>query len=310
MAAGRPGTGGRRAWAAAVAPAMFLATLFAALTSSAVRAAPPRVVATLAPVHSLVAQVMEGIGRPLLLLAGAGSPHGTTLRPSQMRALRRADIVFWVGAGFETFLARPLEAMANTSRIVTLTEYPGMDLIPARPGLGREGNDAHIWLDPANAIRILGAAETALVAADGANAWRYRANGKRALARLTALDRELGTMLTAVQGIPYVVFHDAYRYFERRYRLSPVARIAVAPGRSPGAGRLTRIRRDIAAGRIVCVFTEPQFPPKLATMLVAGTGARLGVLDPLGTGLPPGAAQYTGLMRNLARALVDCLTPG
>ena len=308
MATGRAGAGGRRAWVA-VAPAMFLATVFATLTPSAARPPPPRVVATLAPVHSLVAQVMEGVGRPLLLLAGAASPHGTTLRPSQMRALRRADIVFWVGAGFETFLARPLESMAGTSRIVTLTEHLGMDLIPARPGRGQAESDAHIWLDPANAIRILGAAEAALAAADGANAWRYRANGKRASGRLRALDRKLGAMLKAVQGIPYVVFHDAYRYFERRYRLSPVARIAVVPGRAPGAGRLRRIRRNIAAGRIGCVFTEPQFPPRLAAMLITGTGARLGVLDPLGTGLPPGAAQYAGLMRNLARALVDCLSP-
>jgi zinc transport system substrate-binding protein len=274
--------------------------------AQAVRASPPRVVATVAPVHSLVAQIMEGIGRPLLLLPSGASPHGTALRLSQMRALRRADIVFWIGAGFETFLAAPLEAMAGDSRIVTLIEQPGMAPGPARR---RAGSDPHIWLDPENGIRILRAAEAALTAADPANASRYGANLSRAAARLASLDRELADVLKRVEGIPYVVFHDAYGYFERRYRLSPVAHITVAPHRPPGAARLRRIRRTIASGRAGCVFTEPQFPPKLAAMLVAGTEARRGVLDPLGAGLPPGTAHYAALMRNLARALVRCLAP-
>ena len=324
MEAGRPEAGGRSALAAAVASAMFVATLFAALTSSVARTLPPRVVATIAPVHSLIAQVMEGIGRPLLLLPSGASPHGTVLRPSQMRALRRADIVFWIGAGFETFLAAPLKTMAEDLTIVTLIAQPGMTRIEASPGSApasepasepamsrrRAEADPHIWLDSVNAVRILRVAEAALTAADPANGSRYGANADRAAARLAILNGELAAMLKRVEGIPYVVFHDAYGYFERRYRLSPVGRVTIAPHRPPGAGRLRRIRRTIAAGRAICVFTEPQFPPKLAAMLVADTAARRGVLDPVGAGLPPGTAHYATLMRNLARALVRCLAPG
>ena len=73
-----------------------------------VAAAEIDVVASIKPVHSLVASVMEGVGEPILLVKGTGSEHSYSLRPSEARALEQAEVVFWVGETMETFLIKPL----------------------------------------------------------------------------------------------------------------------------------------------------------------------------------------------------------
>ena len=107
--------------AALCAPALLVPNL----TANSAQAA-PKVVASIKPVHGLVAGVMEGVGQPSLLVRGGGSPHSYSLRPSEARSLSEADLVFWVGDSLEGFLAKPLEALAGRARVVTLTEAPGI----------------------------------------------------------------------------------------------------------------------------------------------------------------------------------------
>src|ERR1700680_4979326 len=106
------------------------------------------------------------------------------------------------------------------------------------------------------------------------------------------LDSELAAKLAPVRSRPYIVFHDAFHYFELRYGLSPVGAVTVAADRPVGAGRIDAIRRKIASTNAICVFSTPQYPPKLIDTLTADTSARVGVLDDLGTDLPPGPTLY------------------
>ncbi len=272
-------------------------------SAAAPRAAAPLVVASIMPIHSLAAGVMGGVGAPRLLVVGGGSPHNARLKPSAARALARADIVFWAGPGLEAFLEKPLSTLAGRARIVELA---------AVSGLRRQANaDPHVWLDPANARAMVAAMTMALTETDPVNAPAYVANGARLAARLDALDRDLAAALAPVRAVPYVVFHDAYGHFERRYKLANAGAVTVRPGRPPGARRVRNIRNLLlaeAGGRGVrCLFAEPQFAPALAARLTEGTGVRLGVLDPLGVGLAPGPEAYFTLMRRLARAFVTCL---
>ncbi len=282
----------------------------------------PKVVVSIKPVHGLVAAVMEGLGAPLLLVEGAGSPHGFSLRPSQARALAEADVVFRVGPEMESFLDRPLRALAGTARVVDLAEDAGLLVLPRRAGgswdnhdpeghEGQNGGDPpwvpHVWLDPRNAQRIVAAAARVLSEADPGNAEAYAANGARAQARLARLDRALESRLAPLRGVPYVVFHDAYQYLEKRYALKPLGAITVSPERTPGARRLSEIRARIAALGARCVFGEPQFESALARTLLDGTPARFAELDPLGAAVPAGPDAYPALMEALAVALVACL---
>ena len=167
----------------------------------------------------------------------------------------------------------------------------------------------HVWLDPHNAKHIVAAAVSTLADVDPDNAAAYRRNGAAMLARLDALDAELRESLAPIKDVPYVVFHDAYPYVEARYGLNAVGSITVSPERTPGAKRLVEIRRKIRETKAACVFSEPQFEPALVSTVLTGTSAKTAVLDPLGADLPAGPEAYVQLVRNLAAALVDCLTP-
>ena len=125
---------------------------------------------------------------------------------------------------------------------------------------------------------------------------------------MRALEAELAETLAPVRATPYIVFHDAYQYFERRFGLGAVGSITISPERAPGAKRISEIRARLRDTGAVCVFAEPQFEPTLTRTVVEGTETRVAVLDPLGADLVPGAAAYGTLLRNLATSLRDCLT--
>jgi zinc transport system substrate-binding protein len=306
--------------------------------------AAPQVVASVKPLHGLVAAVMEGVAEPRLLI-GRGSPHGYSLRPSDARALRRAELVFWIGPGLEAVLEKPLRTLSAQATVVAMADLPGLRLLPRREGGAwdrdqhgpddpdghgpavetgpagtgpaetgpagaetvAESQNLHIWLDPDNGRVMVEAIAAALARADPPNAERYRRNGAGTLARIEALDRDLRQRLAPVADRAYVVFHDGYHYFERHYGLNAVGSITVSPERAPGARRLREIRARIAELGAVCVFSEPQFEPALVATVVEGTSARTGTLDPLGAEIAPGPRAYFELMDRLAESLQSCL---
>lgn len=297
------------------------------VASPAARAGPPRVLASIAPLHSLVAAVMNGVAQPALLLPAGASPHAYALRPSQMRDLEHAGLVIWVGELLEPYLAKALSSGANGQRSLAIMGAAGVRVLPARGGglLAAPGSvipvhtsthshgmhahgDPHLWLDPHNARAIVALVAAELAALDPGNASRYADNAMRTRARIDALQQEIAQRLSAVRGDPYVVFHDAYQGFEASFGLNPVAVVSVMPGRAPGARRLTEIRARIVASGARCVFSEPQFEPRLVGTIIEGTGARGGVLDPLGVSIAPGPDAWFELMRALAQGLHDCLS--
>jgi zinc transport system substrate-binding protein len=294
-----------------------IAALLFLLPGSALAA--PRVAASIPPVHALVAGVMEGVGTPTLLVPPTASAHSFALRPSEARMLAQADLVFWIGPAYETFLEKPLAALAQAGKLVRLQEAPGLTLLEARGGGAWEAHhdhgakpddhdvDGHLFLDIDNAKAMVAAIAAALASADAENAQRYRGNADALAQKLDALDGELRGTLAAVKGRPFIVFHDAYQYFDRRYELNAVGSITVSPDRQPGAARLQRLRKKIGELKAVRVFAEPQFEPTLMQTVVAGTKARTGVLDYLGAGIAPGPDHYAETMRALARSLTDCL---
>lgn len=283
-------------------------------------AAAPRVLATIKPVHSLAAGVMAGVARPALLIEGGASPHSYSLRPSDARKLADAQLIIRVGADFETFLNRPLSRIAGQARVLALDRLPGILLLPARrgglweePEHGHSTTDSHaednlhLWLDPDNARVIVAGIAAELTRLDPEHAGRYRANATALDRRLEHLDRELQRQLAPVANVPYFVFHDAFPYFERHYHLHPLGALTVSPDRPPGARRLVEIRDRIRQSGVRCVFSEPQFEPKLARLITEGTSARNGTLDPLGADLPPGPDAYFQLMTELGDHLAACL---
>lgn len=355
----------------------------------ALRAEAPNVVTDIAPVHGLVATVMEGVGTPTLLIPPGASPHSYALRPSDARGLAKADLVVWVGHGLTPWLEDPLGALAPDAAKLELLEAEGMRVLGFREGAGfdahdhdhgghddhedhedhaedahdqkddhdkdhahageheeghdhgeahaedkhdhdahteeehaehaekadhdehaaHEGGDPHIWLDPENGAVALAAIADTLMRLDPENAATYAANSKAAQARLAALRAEIDSMLAPARGQPFVVFHDAYHYFEARFDFEATAAVSTGDAATPGAARIAAVREHIAESGAVCAFAEPQMNTSLLETVVEGQKTRLGLLDPLGASLEPGPMLYENLLRAMAAEMGGCLSP-
>ncbi|AQS41540.1 MAG: Zinc ABC transporter periplasmic zinc-binding protein [Candidatus Tokpelaia hoelldobleri] len=280
--------------------------------------AAPVVAVSIKPLHSLAAAVMQGMGEPALIVEGTGSEHGYQLRPKDARLLAGADIVFWAGEEMEGFLVKPLESLAARARQVALSQAPGVQLLDMRADGDFETHthrethnhhkDLHFWLDPQNAKAAVAQIAAVLAQADPANAARYSHNARAYNARLDALTADIARELAPVRGRPFIVFHDAYQYFERRFDIMAAGSVTLDPEHGVGAKRLAQVRRKVKTAGPVCVFSEPQFEPRLVMTVIEGTEAQTGVLDPLGADIAAGAGQYPALVRNLAASLKNCLS--
>ena len=169
--------------------------------------------------------------------------------------------------------------------------------------------DMHIWLDPVNAGAMARAIAGALSKADPTNARTYAANTQALLRRLEEFTRQIAAEVAPVRGKPFIVFHDAYRYFEDRFGLTAAGSSVVSPDRSPGVRRISELRDKIRELGVTCVFAEPQFEPRLVDVIIEGTPARTGTVDPLGATIESGPELYFTLIRNMAASFKSCLAP-
>ena len=354
------------------------------------------VMVTIKPLHSLVSGVMGSTGQAGLIVDDAVSPHDFQLKPSQVKAVQDARVIFYIDNDFETFLRRAFDITSEDVRKVAVAGLDGLKTYSIREGGGWEGHahdhhghedehddhddhdkhghddhddhdkhdhdkhghddhddhdkhdhdkhahddhddhgkhdhdkhahedhdehdkhahedhedhetDLHLWLDPANAKVMVDHIAQELSAIYPENASVYTENASAYGKRLDALHTELQNSLSTVQDKPYVVFHDAYQYFEAAYGLNAVGSITFEPHESPSPSRLQEVSQRIKETGATCVFKEPQFSDRLVRVVVEGTSARSGTLDPLGAGLENGAELYVNLLQNLAGNLRTCL---
>ncbi len=300
----------------------------------------PSVATDIAPVHSLVARVMEGIGEPELIVQPGASPHEYSLRPSEAAALQKADMVFWIGEDLTPWMEDAVETLTVNAVVTALLDADGTTLFEFREGAlfeahdqddhdekdehGHDGHDEHAdheghddhahgehdphaWLSPQNASAWLNVIAAQLSAADPDNAGAYFANAAAARAEMETLSAEISAMLDPLRGGNFIVFHDAYQYFETDFDIPASGAISLGDASDPSPARIAEIQERILEQGIDCVLAEPQFNPGIVATVLDGTEAKTGVIDPLGAGLEPGAALYPQLIRNMAQTLAECL---
>lgn len=299
-----------------------IAAIVTGLSLQAASAAELRVVASVKPIHSLVAEVMKGVGEPTLIVQGASSPHTYAMRPSDAEALSKADIVFWGGHPLEHFLEKPLESLGAKAKTVALLDDPAIKTLAPREGGTFEADDdgdddhsgpgapvdPHFWLDPENGRAALRIIAQTLSKADPDHASAYAANAESADKTLAALEDSIATELAPLKDKPFIVFHDAYHYFEHRFGLRAAGSITVSPEVQPGAGRIAEIEDKVRSLGAVCIFSEPQFEPKIVDAVASGAKTFKGVLDPLGADIANGPDLYPTLLKGLADNLKTCLS--
>lgn len=288
--------------------------------------AAPKIIASIVPVHSIVANVMGDVGTPELLLSGKNSEHAANLSPQQLSDLGQADVVFMIGSGLEHKLGQVSGSDAVGGRkFFSLSEAAGIKTLPVRQGGtfeaheehegeapdGHDGAilkfDPHVWLDPENVKAMTNAVAADLSKADPGNAKTYEANAAAFVASLDQLTANITAETKPIQNKPFIVFHDAYQYFEKRFGLTAVGSISDVSAAAPSAKRLNEIRSKLEETKALCVFREPQFDAKYVTVVLEGSQAKAGVLDPIGSELTPGPTAYAELLTRLAKGARDCL---
>lgn len=283
---------------------------------------PLSIVASIKPVHALVAGVMGDLGTPHLLLAAPTSAHHFTLKPSQARALQNADIVFWIGPGMEQPLTKALATLAADAQSVALDDSAGLVLFDfdddghddhgtkdKHDGHGGHGINPHIWLDPFNAQIMLGVIADHLGKADPVNARAYQANADAMRQTFAQLQIDIARQLAPFAESEFLVLHDAHIYFERRFGMRAHAAITTEPDVMPTAAKIKKLRHDLESHPMDCIFGEPFLGQKAVRLTAEGNDIRIGQLDPLGSQLPAGASLYADLLKSYAAAFKGCLAP-
>ena len=406
------------------------------VVASSATANDSKIITTIKPLHSLVQSVLGDTAEAGLLITGSGSPHNYNLKPSQVKAMREAEVIFYIDEDFETFLRRSLatlprrvipipvaldsnirllgyrdndswikyddhgfdeidceemfeslndfeheelhehdeelheeheiefddleheeiicEEMFNShiehdeighedfhehddineehehEEIICEIEYEIHDdhdeqefaeeiheeflceeeyeFLDEHEGHDHGDIDLHVWLDPNNAIGIVSYIAKELSEIYPENKEIYRKNARDTINKLVMLNHDLEDKLHEYQDVPFIVFHDAYQYFEYAYNLLGVGAITIHPELSPSPYNLSEIRENLEEYEVRCVFREPQFSDRLVQTVIEGTMVKSATLDPLGVDIEPSAEMYFTLMNNLATNLTNCLS--
>ena len=308
------------------------------LMSTSVMADVPNVAADIAPIHSLVSRVMDGVGEPKLVIQSGASPHGYRLRPSEAKALQDANLIFWMGEELTPWLDGAIDTLASNATVTSLLDQEGVLLHDFREGAlfeahdhsahdehddhddhddhkdhddhddhGHGAHDPHAWLSPENAKLWLNIIASKLSVADPENAASYFTNAAAGQAEIEDMVAEVSATLKPVQGGKFVVFHDAYQYFENDFDFYASGAISLGDASDPSPARIAEIQRRIQEEGIQCVLAEPQYKKGLVATVMEGSEATASVIDPLGADIKPGPKLYTQLIKNMAKTLRDCL---
>ena len=322
---------------------LYTQTALGLILSSTAVADVPSVAVDIAPVHALVARVMDGVGAPNLIIPPGASPHEYSLRPSEAQSLQDADIVFWIGEDLTPWLEKSIDTLSRNAEIITLLDQSETKILKFREsalfeahdhdnghddhndhddhdhdkghddhddheGHNHGTHDPHAWLSIDNAQSWLNVFAAKLSAVDPENAGVYYGNAASAIAELDVVAKEISATLDPVRGNSFIVFHDAYQYFENNFEFFAAGAISLGDAADPSAARIAEVQGRIKNEGVDCILSEPQFNANMVTTVLAGTNAKTSVIDPLGSSLESGPNLYTELMYGMAEVLVGCLS--
>ena len=280
------------------------------------------IVASVKPLHSLVSAVVGDTDKVSLLISGNVSPHNFALKPSQAKMLNNAAVFFHIDAGqLESGIRKTIFGLPSDVRVFKVAKFKNLNFLPLREGVnweedghdhhghdhGHGSEDVHFWLDPNNAIEMVKGITRELSKMYPENINTYKKNAKEIIKKIKLTDDAVKTKLESIKEKKFIVFHDAYQYFEKAYGLNAIGSILVDPEQPPSPNRLIKIRSKIKTLNAHCVFKEPQFRAKIINTVVEDTNVKVGTLDPLGSNLEAGPNMYIDLLENLSNNLLDCL---
>jgi len=278
----------------------------------------PEVLVSIKPLHSIISHITEGVSETKLLLENQQSPHHFQLRPSQKRLINQADIFFYSNNKLEAFVDN-LKNSSDKLQFIELSNLKEINALPVRSFHAHDHTevnhdtdghniDGHIWLSINNAQQIARYVTQTLSALDPDNTARYRSNLNALLIKLDDLKQRNKELFSELKKQPFLVYHDAFQYFEVENGLMGAHFVTTTPEHTPGIKRIRELRKIIKTEAIQCVFYEPPNIPSLLKTLKEGASIQLAAIDPAGAQIKAGKQHYFTLMQTTASILSTCLS--
>jgi len=306
------------------------------------------VTVSITPLAGIIAPLLGENDSLKVVLKPGQSPHGFQMTPADMKRLASSDLLVWVDTPVDMWMKKAKNSIGV--KALAMHDLKGLVEYPVRQGGVWEKHDhstheiekghatehdhhnhdehnhehdsnenhalkmdGHLWMSVENAILLVKKVSQALQGLSPSEAAQIAAREKQWLSKLQQTDLKVKQQLQPVSQVPYMVLHDAFQYFEKRYQLNGVGSIQLNPAVSPSLKRVKELRDKIAAGDVQCVFKEPQFPQNKVLAVTKGLDVRVGSLDPLGFVKRDGSANqtdyllYDAFIWQLASQFRDCL---
>ena len=272
------------------------------------------VLSSVKPIHLIVQELTDGVSDSTYLVPQSASPHDYALRPSDIKKVKKADMIIWYGNDLEPFLSKILEDQKN---VITISQFSSVDFFHfaqhnhddhAEEAGHHHNTDPHFWLGPKEALGVAKEITVQLIKKDPLNKDQYESNLAVFENKLTQAVKTISNQLKPVQDKGYFVFHDAYGYFERYFGMNNLGHFTVSPDRKPGAKTLINIKKSLLNQQAVCVFSEPQFEPAIVTTITRGTEVHKGELDPLAIQQADEEGAYFIFLSTISNELSRCLS--
>lgn len=305
----------------------FLALSFKSLNASATAIKDGAIVTTIKPIHSLVQGVLGDLGNSYLMVSGSQTLHGYILKPSDISAINNTNLVFYTDECIETFITKAKKNINKNATIVNLSNAEGVKKLQKRKGASWEKHehhheedshqhhehdehncklDGHLWLNPDNAIAFTKKIAEELAKAYPLHQQKFFENAQVQIAAIQATDKKTREDLAKLTPKNFIVFHDAYQYFEDYYGITASGSITIDPSISPSAKRVKEIKDKIAKLDVKCIFAEPVYNEKLVNLISEGREVKSITLDPEGASFNEGNNLYLEIMENLSNGIVGC----
>lgn len=277
----------------------------------------PVVLASIKPVAMLVKAVVgDELSVGVLLVANA-SPHDYALKFSDIRAIKSADLVVWIGPELEGVLVKPLSAVPINEQL-QLTDLKALhwpdnaegEHDDHEHGHGAYTRDPHIWLNPRNSSAMVMAIAEVLKEKYPEKSPLFDKNASELIYKIKELDSLIQNRIDLANvglthGRGFVVTHDGYGHFVDYYGLNQLATIQLAGGGVLGARHYGEI--IAMGGRVACVFGEPQLNNKSSIKLASQLGANWAELDLMGSGITVTEESYLQFLGRFTDTFLACL---
>lgn len=275
------------------------------------------VVSTIKPIQSIVVAIVGDLADASQLIPDNASPHFYSFKPSDLRAIKKADIIFRIDEGMEATVNPALALRKKNVPLISLADDADVKLLPfaenhedeeeSHDDHGHGNIDFHIWTSPENAIAMAKVITEEIIKINPENAKIYQTNLEEFTQAIQTASTEIKEQLALVKNKPYVVFHNSWQYFSDYYGLREAIVLSSQHGISAGVKTMRETRKKIVSEGVVCVFSDPGIRTGQVNALIKKLNIKTVEIDVLQSKFAADNRSYMKWLKKTGADIKTCL---